>query len=285
MSKITSQIAAAFAVASLVLPSVSRAASTVLTYFNVQTSTSPNFTVATTTTWPTGTPVTLSDTSVPIYLRYSVRAAVTNNANPGATSGYLIDADEDGIGETPQPITLGIGAFGAYVTNTSSQITPVANGGQGTAVVNSQFASVSSSGTIIGNNVGNSTTPASFIAGGTNSGAVNAGVAGNLNRLNIGANPTPANNNLFTNLRFLIPAGYSGSDTITTNIPNTSFAFVANNTTGNATDAPTYTNRNFSSNTDTLTGPGAITVITPEPTSLAVLGIAGAGLLARRRKA
>ena len=287
MSKGLHTMLAAVAAVS-VLPAGSYAASVVLSLVNVQTSASPTFAAGTVTIHTPGVgsaPTFLSLFSMPaggLYLRYSVRAAVTNNTNAAVASGYLIDSDDDGIGDTPQPATLGIGAFGAYVTSNSPASPVGSNGGPATAAVNALFASVSSSGTIVGTNVGDVASPASFIAGGTNSGAVNASQTGNLTRLSIGANTVLASNNLYATLQFFIPA-YTNVVDIRTFVPTTSFAFVANNSLGDATTAPTYTNRNFNPAIDTLIGPGRILTF-PEPSVLTVLGTAAFGLTARRRR-
>jgi len=176
MLKGVSKILAA-AVAVLAIPAASQAATVVLTYDAVTVFSGPNLT-GTSTNFGTVSAVTVPAGG---SIRYNVRATVTNNANT-ASPAYT---------DLAQPAQLGIGGFGARVTQPTPVLTPrIGSGTTSTVQINTLFASVSNAGTVDAAAGGIGTgLPATFIAGGTNSGAVDASIV--TNRFTIGTSTTP----------------------------------------------------------------------------------------------
>ena len=269
MLKGVSKILAA-AVAVLAIPAASQAASVVLSYTTVQYSQSSTFASGVTTVAVPAAGGTVAVPNAGYYLRFNVSATVVGDNNAAFAAA-----------DPSQPTVLGLASFGANVTSSvAGAASPVnttgvaiATGSTSSAVVNSVFGTTSKGVVAADGSIGTGAL-ANLIAGGNVAGSIDNTDGANNNKLTVG---TGTGSTLFTGVRYLI----NGSTTLTAILPTTSMAFV---TTGAAGVPPTYANRNFAA-TDTLTGPGNLVIVTPEPTSLAVLGIAGASLMARRRKA
>ena len=262
----------AAAVACLAIPAVTQAATATYTWGTYQTASDQNFT----TNVSAAIPVVGGAASVPAgsFIRFTLNGTFVGDANTAANI-----AGGASVGVT-QPTVLGLGSFAMTITDSGpTQLSPVAVLGNSTANIPTAF-DVRKKGVVLATDgsigIGSPAALANLLTGGINAGNVDVTDASQYSKLTYGVG-TPAS--IFTDLRYNAVSG--GVVTLTPTLPLASQAFVSVGTTA----APSYSVRNAGAG-DTITGPGNLIVtVTPEPTSLAVLGIAGAGLMARRRKA
>lgn len=191
------------------------------------------------------------------FIRFNLAVRVTGNPNAATASAYNTT--------TAQPANLGLNSFGQNIVPSNAAGVPVV--GTGNRVAN--VFDVRSNGTLTGNALNG-------ISGGVLPANIDGSDAGTFAKANIGTG-TPATN-IYTQQVVQIINDVVLNSTIT------DLAFVVNATVGDASTPPTYTAR-IAGTGDTVVGPGALNVtLGPEPAALSVLGVAGVGLLVRRRK-
>lgn len=259
------------AIVSVLIPATARAATVTYTWGTYQTASDQNFVNNVSAPVPiVGGQAFVSAGS---FIRFSLNATVNGDINSAANiaGGTSIDI--------AQPAVLGLGTVSISIANSNpTQLTPVAVLGNSTANIPSIF-DVRQSGVVLASDgsVGVGSPPAfkNLLAAGINAGNVDVTEPMSYNKLVYGVGTLVS---VFTDLRYSALGG--GAVTLTPNLPLASQAFV----TPGKTLSPSYTTRTATTS-DVIVGPGNLVVGFPEPSGLTVVGLAVAGLMARRRKA